>query len=265
MADLDPRVRGMQTGYSAGGAVAGRGDASIDEGLRAYMLRVYNTMGLGLAVSGVVALLTYTLTTTSDASAAAATLGNGVYLTDLGVALYGSPLRWVVMLAPLAFIFFGFRPHTMSLSGLTTSFYAFSALMGLSLSSILLVYAAESVVQVFFITAAAFGSLSLWGYTTKRDLTGWGSFLFMGVIGLLIAMVVNIFLGSSALQFAISVIGVGVFAGLTAYDTQKIKEMYYAEAGHEAVGKMAVMGALSLYLDFINMFQFLLMLLGNRE
>ena len=263
MADLDPRVRGMRTGYAAGGAVAGRGDASIDEGLRAYMLRVYNTMGLGLAVSGIVALLTYTLAVSSVPTAAA--LPNGVYLTDIGVALYGSPLRWVVMFAPLAFIFFGFRPQTMSLQGLTTSFFAFSALMGLSLSSILLVYAAESVVQVFFITAAAFGSLSLWGYTTKRDLTGWGSFLFMGVIGLLIAMIVNIFLGSSALQFAISVIGVGVFAGLTAYDTQKIKEMYYAEAGHEAIGKMAVMGALSLYLDFVNMFQFLLMFLGNRE
>ena len=265
MADFDPRVRTMRTGYATGGQVGARGDASIDQGLRAYMLRVYNTMGLGLAVSGLVALAVNILTTTADPALAAAQLPNGTYLTDLGVALYGSPLRWVVMFAPLAFIFFGFRPQTMSLQGLTTSFFAFAALMGASMSTILLVYAAESVVQVFFITAAAFGSLSLWGYTTKRDLTGMGSFLFMGVIGILIAMVVNIFLASSALQFAISVIGVLVFAGLTAYDTQKIKEMYYAEAGHEAIGKMAVMGALSLYLDFINMFQFLLMLLGNRE
>ena len=265
MADFDPRVRSMRTGYAAGGAVGARGDASIDQGLRAYMLRVYNTMGLGLAVSGVVALLVNVLATTTDPASAVAQVREGLYLTQFGATLYTTPLRWVLMLAPLAFIFFGFRPQTMSLQGLTTAFFAFAALMGASLSTILLVYAAESIVQVFFITAAAFGSLSLWGYTTKRDLTGWGSFLFMGVIGLIIAMIVNIFLGSSALQFAISVIGVGVFAALTAYDTQKIKEMYYAEAGHEAVGKMAVMGALSLYLDFINMFQFLLMLLGNRE
>ena len=262
MADFDPRVRTGRAGYAAGGAVA-RGDASIDQGLRAYMLRVYNTMGLGLAVSGVVALLVNALATSAVATPYA--LGNGVFLTEFGATLYTSPLRWVLMLAPLAFIFFGFRPQTMSLSALTTSFFAFSALMGASLSTILLVYAAESIVQVFFVTAAAFASLSLWGYTTKRDLTGWGSFLFMGVIGLIIAMIVNIFLQSSALQFAISAIGVLVFAGLTAYDTQKIKEMYYVDAGTEAVGKMAVMGALTLYLDFINMFQFLLMLLGNRE
>ena len=265
MADFDPRVRSMRTGYATGGQVGARGDASIDQGLRAYMLRVYNTMGMGLAVSGVVALLVNMLATTTDPGTAVAQVREGLYLTSFGATLYTSPLRWVLMLAPLAFIFFGFRPQTMSLQGLTTAFFAFSALMGASLSTILLVYAAESIVQVFFITAAAFGSLSLWGYTTKRDLTGWGSFLFMGVIGLIIASLVNIFLQSSALQFAVSVIGVFVFAGLTAYDTQKIKEMYYLEAGEEAIGKMAVMGALSLYLDFINMFQFLLMLLGNRE
>ena len=265
MADYDPRVRTTGTGFATGGQVGARGDASIDQGLRAYMLRVYNTMGMGLAVSGVVALLVNMLATTTDPGQAAAQLANGTLLTSLGATLYGSPLRWVVMLAPLAFIFFGFRPQTMSLSSLTTSFYAFSALMGLSLSSILIVYTAASVVQVFFITAASFGALSLWGYTTNRDLTGWGSFLFIGLIGLILASIVNIFLGSPAMQFAISIIGVLVFAGLTAYDTQKIKEMYYAEAGHETIGKMAVMGALSLYLDFINMFQFLLMLLGNRE
>ena len=265
MADYDPRVRMTGTGYATGGQVGARGDASIDEGLRAYMLRVYNTMGLGLAVSGIVALLVNVLATTTDPTQAAAQLPNGILLTSLGATLYGSPLRWVVMLAPLAFIFFGFRPQTMSLSGLTTSFYAFAALMGLSMSSILLVYTASSVVQVFFVTAAAFGALSLWGYTTKRDLTGWGSFLFIGLIGLILVSIVNIFLGSSALQFLIGAAGVLIFAGLTAYDTQKIKEMYYVEAGHEAIGKMAVMGALSLYLDFVNMFQFLLMFLGNRE
>lgn len=265
MADFDPRVRSMRTGYAAGGAVGARGDASVDQGLRAYMLRVYNTMGLGLAVSGIVALAVNMLATTTDPAQGVALVRDGLFLTSFGATLYTTPLKWVLMFAPLAFIFFGFRPQTMSLQGLTTAFFAFAALMGASLSTILLIYATQSIVQVFFITAAAFGSLSLWGYTTKRDLTGWGSFLFMGVIGILIAMVVNIFLGSSALQFAISVIGVLVFAGLTAYDTQKIKEMYYAEAGHEMIGKMAVMGALSLYLDFINMFQFLLMLLGNRE
>ena len=265
MADFDPRVRSMRTGFATGGQVGARGDASVDQGLRAYMLRVYNTMGLGLAVSGVVALLVNMLAVTTDPAQGVAVLREGQYLTQFGMTLYGSPLRWVVMFAPLAFIFFGFRPHSMSLPTLSGMFFLFAGLMGLSLSSILLIYTPGSVVQVFFITAATFGALSLWGYTTTRDLTGWGSFLFMGVIGLILASIVNIFLGSGALQFAISIIGVLVFAGLTAYDTQKIKEMYYVEAGAEAIGKMAVMGALSLYLDFVNMFQFLLMLLGNRE
>ena len=175
MADFDPRVRSMRTGYAAGGAVGARGDASIDQGLRAYMLRVYNTMGLGLAVSGVVALLVNVLATTTDPASAVAQVREGLYLTQFGATLYTTPLRWVLMLAPLAFIFFGFRPQTMSLSALTTSFFLFSALMGASMSTILLVYASQSIVQVFFITAAAFASLSLWGYTTKRDLTGWGS------------------------------------------------------------------------------------------
>ena len=186
-----------------------RADASIDEGLRAYMLKVYNLMALGLAITGVAALGTMMLATTNDPATAVATLGNGKMLTSLGVALYGSPLKWVVMLAPLGMVFFlSARVHTMSVSGAQTAFWVFAALMGLSLSSIFLVYTAQSITQTFFITAASFGALSLWGYTTKRDLTGMGTFLFMGVIGLIIAMVVNIFLASPALQFAISAIGV---------------------------------------------------------
>ncbi|MCV0394238.1 MAG: Bax inhibitor-1/YccA family protein [Rhizobiaceae bacterium] len=241
-------------------------DASIDQGLRSYMIAVYNLMALGLAITGFAAFGTMALVTTSDPSAAVATLGNGKMLTNLGVALYGSPLRWVIMLAPLAFVFFlSFRVHKMSVSAAQTTFWAFAALMGISLSSIFLVYTPASIVQTFFVTAASFGALSLWGYTTKRDLTGMGSFLFMGLIGLIIAMVVNIFLASSALQFAISAIGVLIFAGLTAYDTQQIKEMYYAGDDDVVHGRKAIMGALRLYLDFINMFMFLLQFLGNRE
>ena len=243
-----------------------RADASIDEGLRAYMLKVYNLMALGLVITGVAALGTMMLATTNDPATAVATLGNGKMLTSLGVALYGSPLKWVVMLAPLGMVFFlSARVHTMSVSAAQTAFWVFAALMGLSLSSIFLVYTAQSITQTFFITAAAFGALSLWGYTTKRDLTGMGTFLFMGVIGLIIAMVVNIFLASPALQFAISAIGVLVFAGLTAYDTQKIKEMYYEGDEVLVAGRKAIMGALTLYLDFINLFTFLLSFLGNRE
>jgi uncharacterized protein len=255
-------LRNYQTRVAAGA----RADASIDLGLRAYMLRVYNLMALGLAITGLAALGTVMLVTTGDPSAAVATLPNGKMLTNMGVALYGSPLRWVVMLAPLAMVFFlSFRVHKMSLSAAQTTFWAFAAVMGISLSSIFLVYTSASIVQTFFITAASFGALSLWGYTTKRDLTGMGSFLFMGLIGLILAMVVNIFLGSPALQFAISGIGVLIFAGLTAYDTQQIKEMYYEGDGTLVAGRKAIMGALRLYLDFINMFMFLLQFLGNRE
>jgi FtsH-binding integral membrane protein len=170
------------------------------------------------------------------------------------------------MLAPLAAVFFlSFRVHRMSVSAAQTTFWVYAALVGISLSSIFLVYTSASIVQTFFITAASFGALSLWGYTTKRDLSGMGSFLFMGLIGLILAMVVNIFLASSALQFAISAIGVLIFAGLTAYDTQQIKEMYYEGDGALVAGRKAIMGALRLYLDFINMFLFLLQFLGNRE
>ena len=253
--------------YQARVANAGsRADAGIDEGLRAYMLKVYNLMALGLAITGFAALGTMMLATTNDPSLAAATLGNGKMLTSLGVALYGSPLKWVVMLAPLGMVFFlSPRIQSMSISGAQTAFWVFAALMGLSLSSIFLVYTAQSITQTFFITAASFGALSLYGYTTKRDLTGMGTFLFMGVIGLIIAMVVNIFLASPALQFAISAIGVLVFSGLTAYDTQKIKEMYYEGDEVLVAGRKAIMGALTLYLDFINLFTFLLSFMGNRE
>jgi uncharacterized protein len=258
MADL----RNYQMRAGAGTRV----DTGIDEGLRAYMIRVYNLMALGLAITGVAALGISTLATTGDPSAAVATLPNGTLLTSLGAALYGSPLRWVVMLAPLGVVFFlSARVHTMSVSAAQTTFWIFAALMGLSLSSIFLVYTTGSIVQTFFITAASFGALSLFGYTTKRDLTGWGSFLIMGVFGLIIAMIVNIFLASPALQFAISAIGVLVFAGLTAYDTQKIKEMYFEGDDVLVAGRKAIMGALTLYLDFINLFTFLLSFLGNRE
>ena len=201
---------------------------AIDEGLRAYMIKVYNLMALGLAITGVAAFGTMMLATTNDPASAVATLANGKMLTSFGGAIYGSPLRWVVMLAPLALVFFlAFRVHTLSVSAAQTAFWLYAGLVGLSLSSIFLVFTGASIVQTFFVTAAAFGALSLYGYTTRRDLTAMGSFLIMGVFGLIIAMLVNIFLQSSALQFAISAIGVLIFAGLTAYDTQKIKEMYW--------------------------------------
>jgi FtsH-binding integral membrane protein len=259
MADL----RNYQTHVANAGT---RADSVIDEGLRAYMLKVYNLMALGLAITGVAALATMMMATTNDPATAVATLANGKMLTSLGVALYGSPLKWVVMLAPLGMVFFlSARIQSMTISGAQTAFWVFAALMGLSLSSIFLVFTAQSITQTFFVTAAAFGALSLWGYTTKRDLTGMGTFLVMGVFGLIIAMVVNIFLQSSALQFAISAIGVLVFSGLTAYDTQKIKEMYFEGDEVLVAGRKAIMGALTLYLDFINLFTFLLQFLGNRE
>ncbi|MDP2124028.1 MAG: Bax inhibitor-1/YccA family protein [Parvibaculum sp.] len=235
-----------------------RADMAIDQGLRSYMLSVYNYMAGALALTGLVALFAY--------NAAVVETPAGLAFSEFGQAIYASPLKWVVMLAPLGFIFFlSFRIQKMSLFAAQSTFWLFAGVMGLSLSSIFLVYTGESITTTFFVTAAAFGSLSLYGYTTKRDLTGMGSFLFMGLIGVIIAMVVNIFLQSSALQFAVSVIGVLVFAGLTAYDTQRIKGMYYEGDSVAAAGKKAVMGALSLYLDFINMFMFLLQFLGSQR
>ena len=258
MADLrNSNVRAANGAYAS---------AAIDEGLRAYMLRVYNLMAMGLGITGVAAYAIAMLATTNDPASAVATMGNGKMLTGLGTALYGSPLKWVVMLAPLGMVFFlSARIEKMSVSAAQTTFWVFAALMGISLSSIFLVYTSASITQTFFITAASFGALSLFGYTTKKDLSAMGSFLMMGLFGLIIAMVVNIFLQSSALQFAISGIGVLIFAGLTAYDTQQIKSMYYEGDTDATAGRKAIMGALRLYLDFINLFMFLLQFLGNRE
>ena len=222
--------------------------AEFDAGLRRHMLQVYNYMMLGLALTGIVA---YVVGTTPA----------------LYMPIFGSPLKWVVMLAPLAFVFFfSFKIQTMSASTAQMTFWAFCAVMGLSMASIFLVFTGASIARVFFITAGMFGAASLYGYTTKADLTKMGSFLFMGLIGIVIASLVNIFVGSSAVQFAISVIGVIVFTGLAAYDTQTIKETYAENAGVEADSKLAVFGALSLYLSFINLFQMLLQLFGvTRE
>jgi uncharacterized protein len=222
--------------------------AEVDVGLRQYMLQVYNYMASGIALTGIVAYLV------------AATPA----LTD---ALFGNPIMpWVVMLAPLGMVFFlSARIHAMSFSAAQISFWIFAGLMGLSLSTIFLVFTGESIARVFFITAGTFGAMSLYGYTTKRDLTKMGSFLFMGLIGIILASIVNIFVGSTALQFAISVIGVLVFVGLTAYDTQKIKEMYWEADDSETHGKKAIMGSLSLYLDFINLFVLLMQLFGARR
>ena len=242
-----------------GSGVARAGAAEIDQGLRAYMLGVYNNMVLGLAITGLAALGTNMLAVTTGPT-------GGMALTGFGQAIYSSPLRWVIMLAPLAFVFFfSFRIDRMAASSARMMFYAFAAVMGLSLSSILLVYTGTSVTRAFFITAAAFGGLSLYGYTTKRDLTGMGNFLVMGLFGIIIASIVNIFLASSALEFAISILGVLIFTGLTAYDTQKIKESYSASFGADVLAKGAIMGALNLYLDVINLFMMMLRLFGNRE
>ncbi len=233
--------------------------ARIDQGLRSYMLKVYNYMAIALAVTGVFAYGMFQLSFVREG-------GDVVGVTQLGATLFNSPLKWVVMFAPFALVMYlSFRIHKMSASTAQMVFWIYSALMGASLTWIFAVYTMTSVTQVFFITAASFAALSLYGYTTPKSLSGWGSFLFMGLIGLVIASIVNIFLASSAMAFAISAIGVLVFAGLTAYDTQKIKEMYFEGDSSETAGKKAIMGALTLYLDFINLFLMLLRLLGNRE
>jgi FtsH-binding integral membrane protein len=263
MSDLDRNYA------SPFGRAAGRADAAtVDAGLRAYMLRIYNYMSIGLAITGLAALGVYMLAVADPASADAVRIGK-LYLTPVGYAIYVGPLKWLFMLAPLGMVFAisaginKFKPATTQLL-----FWIFSALMGVSLSSIFLVYTHTSIVRVFFITAASFGALSLYGYTTKRDMTGIGSFLIMGLFGVVIASVVNIFLVSSALQFFISVIGVLVFAGLTAYDTQRLKNDYmygYASQGGDIAERAAITGALSLYLNFINLFTLLLQLLGQRD
>ena len=234
--------------------------AEFDAGLRAHMLRVYNYMASGLALTGIFAVVIAQMSiVTNDA-------GQIVGLTQLGQTLFGSPLKWVVMLAPLGLVFFlSARLHAMKQSTAQAVFWIYAALMGVSLATIFMVFTGTSIARVFFITAGTFAGMSLWGYTTKKDLSGWGSFLFMGLIGIIIASIVNIFIGSTALQFAVSVIGVLVFVGLTAYDTQNIKNEYAEHLDHESQGKLAISGALRLYLDFINLFIMLMHLFGDRR
>ena len=235
-------------------------EAIIDQGLRAYMLKVYNYMATGILLTGIIALLTFKMSVVTNDSGAI------VGLTQIGNALYLSGLKWIVMLAPLGVVFYmSFGIKKMSASKAQTTFWVFASLMGLSLSSILLIYTGLSVTRVFFICSATFGAMSIYGYTTKRDLTKLGSFLMMGLIGIIIASVVNIFLKSSMMYFVISILGVLIFVGLTAYDTQKIKNMYVSSDTGELMGKKAVMGALTLYLDFINLFIMLLRLFGQRR
>jgi FtsH-binding integral membrane protein len=243
-----------------GAGVARSGAGAIDQGLRAYMLGIYNYMTMGLGVTGLVAYGAYKAAVVEGAA------GQIVGLTDFGHAIYASALRWVVIFAPLAVVFgLSAGRNRLSAGGARAVFLAFAALMGLSMSTVFLVYTHGSIARVFFITAASFGALSLYGYSAKRDLSAMGSFLMMGVFGLIIASVVNLFLHSTGLQWAISVLGVGIFAGLTAYDTQSLKASYYAGGTYEAVEKRSIFGALTLYLDFINMFQFLLQLMGDRR
>ena len=234
--------------------------ASIDEGLRAYMLKVYNYMTTGLLLTGFVAYFF------GKASIVTNEIGQIIGFTPIGGILFNSPLMWVVMLAPLGFVFYlSARINKMSISSAQITFWLFACIMGLSLASIFIQFTGASIARVFFITSGTFAAMSIYGYTTKRDLTKLGGFLFMGLIGVIIASVVNIFVGSSALQFAISVIGVLVFVGLTAYDTQNIKNMYYAGDSESIGSKKALMGALKLYLDFINLFILLLQLFGQRR
>ena len=253
------------------------GSVAVDEGLRAYMLRVYNTMALGLAITGLAALGIYMLSTTGEMAAAAKIVRNGaeipariagnVYLTPLGYYVYVSWVKWVIMLAPLGLVFLlGHGVERMRPAAAQVTYWIFAALMGLSLSAIFLVFTHTSIVRVFFITAASFGALSLWGYTTQRDLSAMGAFLLMGLFGIVLAGLVNLFMASPAVQFAISVIGVGVFAGLTAWDTQRLKSEYlYGALDGDTTERSAIAGALSRYLNFINLLTLLLQLLCQRE
>jgi hypothetical protein len=235
-----------------------RAGVAVDQGLRAYMLRVYNYMALGLAITGAAALGTFMMAV--DRS------GGTAKLTAFGSLIYTSPLKWVVIFAPLALVFLlSFRIERMSVAAAQATFWIYAALVGLSLSVIFLVYTGQSITQVFFVTAASFGALSLYGYTTQRDLSAMGAFLMMGLFGVIIATLVNIFLQSTMMQLIISIVGVVVFAGLTAWDTQRIKEMYLEADDEVVAGRKAVMGALALYLDFINLFMMLLQLFGRRN
>jgi FtsH-binding integral membrane protein len=241
----DPQPRtGFGASPSLGGGTGTR--AGYDAGLRRHMLSIYNYMASGVLLSGVVALL--------------------FARSGLALQVLSTPLRWLIVLAPLGFVLgMSMGANRMKTSTLQMLFWGFAIAMGLSLSSIFLVYTGASIATTFFATAAAFAGLSLAGYTTKKDLSAMGSFLIMGVVGILVAMLINLFLQSSILQLAVSVLGVLIFAGLTAYDTQRLKQQYYQLAGTDFAGKAVVLGALSLYLDFINMFQFLLSFMGNRN
>jgi len=241
----DPQPR---TGFGASPSLDGRtaGRTAFDAGLRRHMLSIYNYMASGVLLSGVVALV--------------------FAQSGLALAMMGSPLKWLVMLAPIGFVFaISGGAQRFSESTLKVLYWAFAAVMGMSLSTIFLIYTGASIATTFFATAAAFAGLSLYGYTTKKDLSGFGTFLIMGLVGILIASLVNLFVGSSMLQLAISILGVLIFAGLTAYDTQMLKNQYAQLRGTDFVGKAVILGALSLYLDFINMFQFLLSFLGQRD
>jgi FtsH-binding integral membrane protein len=244
----DPRTT---TGVNPAAATVGVPRAARDAGLRSYMLSVYNYMASGVLLTGIVALLF-------------APYAGQVLIGANGQGM--SPIGWIVMLSPLAIVFaMSFGMNRMATGTLQILFWAFAALMGLSMSTLFLAFTGVSIAQTFFATAAADLALSVYGYTTKRDLSGMGTFLIMGVVGILVAMLVNMFLQSSAMALAISAIGVLLFAGLTAYDTQRIKSMYFQVAGSDMMGKVVIMGALSLYLDFINMFQFLLYFMGDRR
>jgi uncharacterized protein len=251
MSDFDRNLATARTGYRPD-------QVAIDAGLRAHMIRVYNYMMAGLVLTGLVAWFTF--------SAAVTQTGGSLELTPFGQTIFESPLMWVLILAPLGLVFaISFGINRLSAGTALALFFVYAGLLGLSLASIFLIYTQQSIVQVFFITAATFGAMSLWGYTTQRDLTAVGSFMFMGLIGIIIASLVNIFLQSGPLGWAISVIGVIVFVGLTAYDTQRIKEMYSPMDDGTVAGRKAVMGALSLYLDFINLFMMMLRLFGGRR
>jgi uncharacterized protein len=240
----DPRATQNQAGATINGEAMG--SVAVDQGLRSHMLKVYNYMASGVLLTGIVALL--------------------FAQSGMAAQVLGTPLRYLLMFAPLGFIMvMSFGMNKLSTSALQALFFAFATVMGLSMASIFLVFSGESIARTFFVTAASFAGLSLFGYTTKKDLTGWGSFLIMGVVGLFLASIVNLFLGSSTLQLVVSFLGVLIFAGLTAYDTQRIKSEYLHFAGHESLGKLAIMGALNLYLDFVNMFQFLLSFMGSRD
>ena len=232
----------------------------VDEGLRAYMLKVYNYMTSGIFLTGIISLFLFKL------SVVIAPDGSIAGLTTVGNALYNSALMWIVMLAPLGVVFYmSFGIKKMSAAKAQMTFWIFAALMGASLSSIFLIYTGASITRVFFITSGTFGAMSIYGYTTKRDLTKLGSFLMMGLFGIIIASIVNMFMKSTMMYYVISILGVLIFVGLTAYDTQKIKNMYLVSDSGEMMGKKAVMGALTLYLDFINLFIMLLRLFGQRR